>query len=187
MMLGLSLLLLLSILFLSSSFTSPALRSHPGPAFTPKSRLSATPPTPISTLKLPGARSYISKHMWSGSTYNPFESAYLSADLPALGQSSSGLPGFLSRSPVVTAALIAYGPPIGCVIVIGGFIKLCYRTDRMIKAGKEKAKQEEIEMYGEVLQVDATPISMEDEEKEGEGGGGEEEGGGEGKEGDSDN
>ncbi|GMH60517.1 hypothetical protein TrLO_g7865 [Triparma laevis f. longispina] len=148
----------LTCLLVLSAFLSSA---RPARAAASPSLSSYDPSAPA--LHIPGAEKYVKKFMWSADKYNLFESAYLGADqqsTEALGsQGKGGLSGAM-----VGKLLVEAGPSlaVGGLIVGGGVGAV--KLDRYMKGVKEKWREEEIELYGEELTVDATPVEMPDVE-----------------------
>ncbi|GMH87685.1 hypothetical protein TrVE_jg2795 [Triparma verrucosa] len=148
----------LTFLLVLSAFVTSA---RPARAVASPSLSSYDPSAPA--LHLPGAESYVKKFMWSVDKYNLFESAYLGADKQLTGDLGSrgkfGVSGAM-----VGKLLVEAGPSlaVGGLIVGGGVGAV--KLDRYMKGVKEKWREEEIELYGEELTVDATPVEMPDVE-----------------------
>lgn len=108
-------------------------------------------------MQMPGAKRYLKKHMWKPDKFDMFESVYLKADQPA--SPSGGVSGSsLMTSQAVTDALPIVA--VGGLVLGGGYGAV--KLDGYMKGIKEKWREEEIELYGEELTVDATPVEVED-------------------------
>ena len=90
----------------------------------------------------------------------PSESAYLSASSPAVAPSP-----FLSKFPALASLVAAAGPTALVLLAVAATVVGFSKADRMVKEGKERDRLEEIELYGEELSVDATPVEAEDGEE----------------------
>lgn len=114
-------------------------------------------------LEVPGAERYLKKFMWSPDKYNLFESIYLEAEKPI---SEALAPG--SKIPVSSAMLAKVVTEVGPTLAVGGLVLGggvgAVKLDGYIKGLKEREREEEIELYGEELTVDATPVEMPDVE-----------------------
>lgn len=136
-----------------SSFAPPSL------AVNRASQYDASAPA----MQMPGAGRYLKKHMWKPDKFDMFESVYLKADQPA--STSGGGGGSSLIAPPLGAKLISDALPIvavGGLVVGGGYGAV--KLDGYMKGVKEKWREEEIELYGEELTVDATPVEVEDVE-----------------------
>ena len=111
-------------------------------------------------MHVPGAKRYIKKYMWKADKFDIFESVYLTADQPL---ESGGGKSMLS-SPAMQK-FVSDGLPIiaVCGLVVGGGYG-SVKLDSYMKKLKDRWREEEIELYGEELTVDATPVEVEDVE-----------------------
>lgn len=100
--------------------------------------------------------------MWKGDKFNMFESVYLKSISPPTPTSptSKFSPSTLLTSRAVTESLPIVA--VGGLVIGGGYGAV--KLDGYMKGIKEKWREEEIELYGEELQVDATPVEVEDVE-----------------------
>ena len=139
-----------------SAFFTNATPAHASPSPT----LSTYDPT-APALEVPGAERYLKKFMWSPDKYNLFESIYLEAEQPF---SETLAPG--SKIPVSSAMLAKVVTEVGPTLAVGGLVLGggvgAVKLDGYIKSLKEREREEEIELYGEELTVDATPVEMPD-------------------------
>ena len=110
-------------------------------------------------MQMPGAKRYLKKHMWKPDKFDMFESVYLKADQPVSSSSGGSGSSFLTSQAVADALPVV---AVGGLVLGGGYGAV--KLDGYMKGVKEKWREEEIELYGEELTVDATPVEVEDVE-----------------------
>ena len=111
----------------------------------------------ISSLDQSFMRRYLKKWMWKGTTFDMFEETYVSTITPPPPVTSSST-SYLLRIKTYFQIHLKLILPVLAVSLFLVVVCGSWAIDEMIRRGKERERREEIELYGEYMDVDATPL-----------------------------